>query len=107
LITPGCVRRKKRKNDEGRSDEERARPARDVWRPAKHIFARDSSRMAPFRASICPRPVVENRGGVRRDKTVSLPNHPHAAHGQSQSKWIKPMLPVKLPGKSMQTIYHE
>jgi hypothetical protein len=43
----------------------------------------------------------------RRDKTVSLPNHPHAAHGQSQSKWIKPMLPVKLPGKSMQTIYHE
>jgi len=61
---------------------ERGRPARGVWRPAKHIFVPYPRRTATFCASSLQRTIAENRGGVRRvthrttTGTVALPNSP-------------------------------
>ncbi len=58
---------------------ERGRPARSVWRPAEHIFARCRSHRATRCGSKVQRQTVENGGGVRRETalttTVALPHH--------------------------------
>jgi len=67
------------------------RLARGVWRPAKHIFARRLSRRATLCSSICQRPIVENRGGMRGETpgtatgTVALLNQPGPAPSQTGS----------------------
>ena len=75
--------------DEGWRKGDRVRLARGGWRPAKHIFTRRPSRMATVCASICQRPVVQNKGFVViKSRSIKV--------NQSESKWIKANLLVQL-----------
>ena len=69
-----------------RSQEERVRPARGVWRPAKHIFARHPPSRAACCLSIGQRPIVEKAGGVLGEtpRTGALEKE-HALEGESPS----------------------